>query len=62
MNPWPKGLCSGSCGSLEKANSSLICGFAQFAALIADCGSILQREQQPDFCSIWRSSKLFMRK
>jgi hypothetical protein len=34
--------------SLERANSSFICGFARFAALISVCGSLLQREQQPD--------------
>jgi hypothetical protein len=34
--------------SLEIANYIFICGFAQFAALIPVCGSLWQREQQPE--------------
>ncbi len=40
--------------SLNRYISSFFCELSQFAAVIALCGSLLQREQQPELCSIWR--------
>ncbi len=37
------------CVPRERIKSSFFCGFHRFSALIVVCGSVLQREHQPDF-------------